>query len=48
MFELQLNLGLTKGILAILAKKKGTLVAPVPERVAPHCFRCSHGPVEKR
>ena len=42
MFELRLNLGL-----AILAEK-GTLVALVPERVAPRCSRCSHGPVEKR
>ena len=34
-----------QGILVILAEK-GTLGAPMPERVALHHFGCSHGPVE--
>ena len=36
MFDLLSNLGLTRGILVILAKK-GTSGAPMPERVAPRC-----------
>ena len=47
MFDLQSNLGLTRGILDI-SVEKGTLVASVLERVAPHCFGCSHGSMEKK
>ena len=46
MFDLQLNLGLTRGILVILAEKV-TSSTPVPEQVASCCFRCSHDPVER-
>ena len=42
-----IKLGLTRGILVILAEK-GTSSAPVPERVVPRCFRCSHGLVERK
>ena len=47
MFDLWSNLGLTRGVLVILAEK-GTLGAPVPERVAPCCSRCSHNLVERK
>ena len=47
MFDLRLNLGLTKGILVILAEKV-TSGALVPERVAPRHSRCSHGPIERK
>ena len=47
MFDLQSNLGLTRGILDI-SVEKGTLVALVLEWVAPHCFGCSHGSMEKK
>ena len=46
MFDLWLNLELTRGILVILAEKV-TLGALVPEQVAPHRSRYSHGPVER-
>ena len=46
-FDLRSNLGLTRGILVILAEK-GTLSALVPKRVAPHCSRCSLGPIERK
>ena len=47
MFDLQLNLGLTRGILVILAEKV-TSSTPVPEQVASCCFRCFHDPVERK
>ena len=47
LFDLRLNLGLTRGILVILAEK-GTSGAPMPERVMPCCSRCSHGPMERK
>ena len=46
-FYLRSNLGLTRGILVILAKK-GTLGAPMFKRVAPRHSGCSHGPMEKK
>ena len=46
-FDIRSNLGLTKGILVILAKK-GTLGAPMSERAAPRRFGCYHGPMEKK
>ena len=46
-FDLRSNLGLTRGILVILAEKD-TLSALVPKRVAPHCSRCSLGPIERK
>ena len=46
-FDLRSNLGLTRGILVILAKK-GTLGASVLKRVAPRHSRCSHCPEERK
>ena len=45
-FDLQSNLGLTRGILVILVKK-GTLGALVPKRVAPHRSGCSRDLMER-
>ena len=45
LFGLWSNLGLTRGILVILAEKC-TLGAPMPERVAPHRSGCSCRPME--
>ena len=47
MFDLQLNLGLTKGIFVILVEKV-TSSTLVPEQVMPRYSRCSHGPVEEK
>ena len=47
MFDLRSNLGLTRGILVILAKR-GTSGAPVPEWIAPCHSRCSRGPMERK
>ena len=47
MFDLLPNLGLTRGILVILAKKV-TSGTPVPEWVTPCHSRCSHDPVERK
>ena len=46
-FYLRLNLGLTRGILVILAKM-GTFGAPMPKWVALRCSRCSHGLIERK
>ena len=46
-FGLWSNLGLTKGILVILAKK-GTSRALVPEWITSHCFGFSSGPMERK
>ena len=46
-FDLRLNLGLTKGVLVILAGK-GTSGVPVLEWVASRRSRYSHGPVESK
>ena len=45
-FDLRSNLGLTRGILVILAKKC-TLGAPVTEQAVQRHSGCSHGPKEK-
>ena len=45
-FDLRSKLGLTKGVLVILAKKS-TSGVPVPEWVAPRCSRCSLVPMER-
>ena len=47
LFDLRSNLGLTRGILVILAEK-GTSGALVPERVVPRHSGCSRGPMEKK
>ena len=44
---LSANLGLTKGVLIILAER-ATLSAPVFERVVPCHSRCSHGSMERK
>ena len=46
-FDLRSNLGLTRGILVILAKKF-TLGASMFERVAPRHSRCPCGPMERK
>ena len=46
-FDLRSNLGLTRGILVILAEK-GTLGAPVFEWAAPCHSGHSHSPMEKK
>ena len=46
-FDLRSNLGLTRGILVILAEK-GTSNVLMPKRVAPRHFGCTRGPREKR
>ena len=46
-FGLRSNLGLTKGILVILAEKC-TSGAPIPEWVAPRRSGCSHRPMERK
>ena len=47
MFDLQLNLGLTRSVLVILAER-GTLSALMFEWVAPYHSRCSWGPMERK
>ena len=47
MFDLRLNLELTRGILVILLEKS-TLGAPMPEQVVSRHSRCSHGSIERK
>ena len=47
LFDLWLNLGLTRGILVILVEK-GTSVTLVTEQVMPHHFGCSLWPYGKK
>ena len=47
MFDFWLNLGLTRGIFVILAKKV-TLGNSLLKRVLPHHSRYSHDPVERK
>ena len=47
MFDLWSNLGLTRGVLVILAEK-GTLGALVSDWAVPRCSRCSCGHIEKK
>jgi len=46
-FDLQSNLGLTRGILVILVEK-GTSGALMCERVTPRHFGCSCSPMERK